>query len=1101
MCARLRAIVAAVVLLNLVSALNDIAEADVAHVAQLDEAPQPKVPAPQIKVAPRRKAIRINGDMYIGHDVYIGNRMRLKRKEHMLDWNKGLHSKTLVDNLGYNADFTNFVNGHVSLAHSNGMMIDSQSKAKSGPNARFRNQGMTEVQLASQSGRAIHATSPQGGDWTGFFSNKATTVVKLAGPDGTGLHCETKTGKASAIFVNAKSRVDISTIGGQAIQSSTTGASATWNAQFEANGKSKLVLAHTGGSAIHSSTSEGKVWNAEFHHTKNVELKLAHETGMGIRSYTTSGKTWNAYFGHSGRSVVRLGHPSGMALAAWTFSGEEWNAEFGNGKPTKAQLKLVHHSGAVINSQTNAGLAYNARFTNQDASTVSLSRSDGSGILSVTHKGTSYNTQIQNTVGGVDLSLAGPTGTGIWSKTTKQTKVFNSVFESLSASVKLASGDGTGIQSITEKGKWNMHIQHGKGEHKTSMVQLGGAQGAAIYSHTKCKASAWNGVFVNDGLGRSSVKVSHTDGTAIHSQTSGETNKVFNAIFANMEKAVVSVAHSDGTAIKSTSKASGQFSAQFSNNAASEVKLAHGAGLALSSVSHMGEWNALFQNTKMATLKVGKADGTVFHAVSAGHGWAGIVENPTENVVVSLAGSGGAGISAKSTAGSTQWSGHFSHSKKAEVRIGGPDGTGIYSSALDAGYSGVFESESPDADAQSNVRVSLANRTGVGVVSETIKAEPTIFNSKFSYRNKAEVKLCRANGMAIHATTLEGTDPNAIFAFKGRAQVTVSKPDGQGLDVISYAGTTSAARFQHSKSTRVLVGGSQGNAILSVSESGKTWNSVFATMHGMKPKVQIAHADGRGIHSTTSGGEVSNAAFEYEKKSSIQLADHTGMALRSVTPYHATRATQVSEQQAIAGVYNAEFEHTGRASVKVGHSSGLAIDAKSLSGEGWVAQFTNGKHSLLKIGDAKGTALHAISKGKEWNSVFESPAGVVRLAHAEHEMLQVESTKEADKKHYLISSKNAKHVTFRVRADGQVEIGSATGGGVLVVNGDIHATGTLRTWHNGKVVGVHEMFERVDALEASHTTMLRENKQLRQEQQMMKERFEMLEQKMMRLGL
>jgi hypothetical protein len=235
MCARLRAIVAAVVLLNLVSALNDIAEADVAHVAQLDEAPQPKVPAPQIKVAPRRKAIRINGDMYIGHDMYIGNRMRLKRKEHMLDWNKGLHSKTLVDNLGYNADFTNFVNGHVSLAHSNGMMIDSQSKAKSGPNARFRNQGMTEVQLASQSGRAIHATSPQGGDWTGFFSNKATTVVKLAGPDGTGLHCETKTGKASAIFVNAKSRVDISTIGGQAIQSSTTGASATWNAQFEAN--------------------------------------------------------------------------------------------------------------------------------------------------------------------------------------------------------------------------------------------------------------------------------------------------------------------------------------------------------------------------------------------------------------------------------------------------------------------------------------------------------------------------------------------------------------------------------------------------------------------------------------------------------------------------------------------------------------------------------------------------------------------------------------------------------------------------------------------------------------------------------------------------
>merc|ERR1712070_972515 len=114
-------------------------------------------------------------------------------------------------------------------------------------------------------------------------------------------------------------------------------------------------------------------------------------------------------------------------------------------------------------------------------------------------------------------------------------------------------------------------------------------------------------------------------------------------------------------------------------------------------------------------------------------------------------------------------------------------------------------------------------------------------------------------------------------------------------------------------------------------------------------------------------------------------------------------------------------------------------------------------------------------------------------------MLQVESTKPADAKHYLISSKNDRYVTFRVRADGQVEIGSKDGGGVLVVNGDIHATGTLRTWHEGKVIGVDDMVKRVEKLETAQITLLEENAQLRREQQMMKQQFELMQDQLMRL--
>jgi hypothetical protein len=871
--------------------------------------PSPSPPAAAEPAAKKTaRAIRINGNMFIKHSLFVRNHLKLRSKSFATTLNgavNGLHVYAVQDNQDYSGVFKNYGNGDVRLAHSSGLMVDAQTRAKSGFNARFRNQGSSLVLLAKHSGAGIYAKTLKGGDWAGHFDNAGKASIKLAGPDGTGIHSVAKGGRYSAKFEatvkrRAKPTVTLASADGPGVISSTYGPKhSAWSGIFVANREIKVHLAHTKGQGLYSRSRGKRVWNAAFVHD-DVRVRMANHDGQGIKSYTSGGKSkvWNAYFGNRGVSAIRLAHSGGTGLAAWTFRGPKWNAIFGNGKPAKAMVKIGHRSGTAIASVTNKGVAYNALFTNQAKNVVKLAGPGGQGIYSETKKGQTFNMHIVNkATAGVEVKLAGPKGEGIMVNLSKGTAAAGKFQTSKNSFVELGKGGGQGIFSVTGNSytaKWNSVIQHGVGKKRASKLRLGGEKGFVLFSKTECQQFAtWNSAFYNAGQGKPKVKLAHSSGQGLQSVTEGE-NKVYNAHFANSKRCSVKLAHAKGRAVHSHSEFVNAYNARFGNGKASRVYLGHGGGLALKSRSYTAGWNANFWNQGKSEVKLAHNTGQALYAVNrhASSAFTAKIEafdkGKKPSVSVNIGHGDGFGVWGHSGT-KKGYGGKFSHATGGSIRLGMSGGRMLESKAPKGdAFSGQFIA-GEDRSTKQNYRVTVAlgKPSGEGIRSVTASAGASVWNTEIMRIGRARVRMAQGTGQGIKSETFKGNAPNAMFEYAGQSSVALGGKGGEGIRSTSRTGKKYNAWFQHGAATRVQLAGAKGNALRSTTLAGNTWNARFEdkSRSGNKGSLGVVHPDGTVIKALTRGGTRFNAEFKHHKKSRVRLAHGSGLAIDSVTEF------------------------------------------------------------------------------------------------------------------------------------------------------------------------------------------------------------------------
>jgi len=631
----------------------------------------------------------------------------------------------------YNSLFSNQGTNIVKLAGPHGTGLYSETKKGKTFNTIITNKATASVtvKLGGPRGEGIVASVVRGTAPAGRFQTSKSSYVELSGRGGSGIRSVTGNGQSAkwnAYIQNGvgKKRSTTLRFGGKrgfALYSKTECSNfITWNSVFknEGVGKPTVKLAHTSGQGIYSHTTseQNDAYNAFFGNVKISSVSLAHSNGRALHSHSESQKAYNARFGNGKHSRVYLAHGEGLSLLS-TSSGNAWNAKFTS--KNSAEVSLAHWDGKALYAKNDAtSNSYAVHFESKTkngkpAASVHLAHPRGHGLSARTFSKKSYAGQFS--AQGVHMRLA--TGTGRAIDVTSETDLFSGRFRAgkvkkqkgkYRVSVELGKASGEAIRAVTEGSEaWNTYIAAGKrvqlrlahnsgqainsetssgdvpnaqfSRRGQTNVQLGGVQGLAIrssstsgdkhnaiFSHgqaslvklaapsgaalqsTTLKGNTWNAIFEEktDTGGKSKVQLVHTDGTAIRSSTAGGTK--FNAEFAHKGQSVVRLSHGSGLAIDSVTRGNSaikvpatgwqppaqpgvkpaptgpkQDGGELDETAFIQTTAGEGAGASAA----VQTFNARFQHEGRASLHIAHQSGTVLHAKSlAGHGSVGIFE-------------------------------------------------------------------------------------------------------------------------------------------------------------------------------------------------------------------------------------------------------------------------------------------------------------------------------------------------------------------------------------------------------------------------------------------------------------------------------------------
>jgi len=528
-------------------------------------------------------------------------------------------TSTTTSGVKFNAQFINkagVAHVNVKLAGPTGEGIVAKVIKGLAPAGRFDNNKDSFVELGRTGGQGIYSVT--GNDYKAPWNTviqhgvgtKRGTQVMIGGENGFAIHARTrcvlgpKFNTWTGVFDNAapgNPKVNLAHSGGQAMHSVIGERSKVYNALFSASDKSSVEMAHNNGRAINSHTTVVKAWNARFSNRNATEVLLGHGEGMAIRSITSEQGSWNAHFSNRKKSNVKLAHWDGVAVYAnnnhrsGSYAGhfESINAQ----KKVESFLKMSHPKGYGMwaHSASTKSKTYAAKFTHAKSKLqVLLSTAEGRAMEVTGGKGTGFGPSLIKLNAGpiakadqeykTELKLGSPSGAAIVSETQNAADtVWNTQISYKNmAMVKIGHKSGQGINSATFAGETPNAKFAYKGH---SFVTLGGKDGRAIESKSST-GSKFNAKFSHGSSSR--LEVAGYDGVVIKAATVGGTawNSVFVDETLKGQKSSVKLVHTDGTAFKSETKGGTSFNAQFDHVGVSYVKLAHGSGLAIDSVTH-----------------------------------------------------------------------------------------------------------------------------------------------------------------------------------------------------------------------------------------------------------------------------------------------------------------------------------------------------------------------------------------------------------------------------------------------------------------------------------------------------------------------------------
>jgi hypothetical protein len=706
----------------------------------------------------------------------------------------------------YNSLFSNQNSNLVKVAGPEGQGIYSVSKKGSNFNAQFINRAtaFVHVKLAGPKGEGIVARVSQGTAAAGRFETgkigkgkrSSGSFVELSKGGGRGILSVTGNGQSShwnTIIQHGvgKKKATVLRMGGKkglAIHSLTECRHMqTWNSFFENDGmgKPKVKLAHTSGQGIYSYTSseQNKVYNAVFKNSKMSTVSLAHANGVGINSYSKKQNRYNAQFGNMKHSRVYLAHGEGFALLSKVF-GNSWNAKFVNRKV--AEVKLANWDGVAMHASNNyrsrsfAGKFESKNRQNRAAALVQLAHPDGKGLWAQTFdkKGYaakfSFDKTVQAYLGGgsraldvavrtdafssrfqagakkgsakdytVAVELSKATGEGIRSVTNGNAKIWNTeIVHRNGGRISLAHGSGQGIRSETRNGDVaNAEFSHsGK-----TFVKLGSPDGLALHS-TSRSGSKYNAQFMHGQS--SSLQVAGPSGQAIHSTTfQGNTwNAKFEDKTKHGAKTSLHVVHTDGTSIKSSTAGGTKFNAEFRHLAKSFVRLSHGSGLAIDSVTHHNPGNRISSPPQLGVKPTLRPPVRV--NAPKGKSKRRGREFAAEETLIQTT----EGAEQGSTSVRGSYNARFLHEGRSSLQVAHSSGTVIQARSL-AGSGSIATFER--GDGERSQRVTLGHASGTPLIAET-RAERG-WATKFSSA-KARVYLAGPDAL-IHADTRQNLNP------------------------------------------------------------------------------------------------------------------------------------------------------------------------------------------------------------------------------------------------------------------------------------------------------------------------------------------------------
>lgn len=339
-----------------------------------------------------------------------------------------------------------------------------------------------------------------------------------------------------------------------------------------------------------------------------------------------------------------------------------------------------------------------------------------------------------------------------------------------------------------------------------------------------------------------------------------------------------------------------------------------------------------------------------------------------------VAGFNGDALVAKTYKGS-QPAGTFDYKAMANVKLAGPDGTGVHSVSHGGLYSGKFEAA---ANGNSKPMVTLGNHDGTAVAASTVASETAkaAWGGLFTANEKTQVQLAHTGGQGLRVSTTAKKLWSTEINHDG-VKVELGNHDGQGVK--SFTSNLDAqvwnAYFGNAEHSAVRLSHSSGSGIASWSFKGDKWNAIFGHGKPANAMVKMCHKSGTAIQSVTNKGSAYNAVFSNQNSNLVQLAGPKGQGIYS--------ETKIGED------FNTHIINKGTAAtveVKVAGGKGEGIVSTVKKGIGPAGRFEVGerdieKQSYVEFGLSGGKNIHSYTGNgatEKWNTIIQYGTGVLR---------------------------------------------------------------------------------------------------------------------------